>query len=111
MGLKIGGDAMGMQRRSWWQKHKRLLMTVTTVMIVLFFALAVYRFGWDWTGFTGYSLPTPQYQRGKTLWDWMQLLLVPVMLAIGGFWLNQIQKERELRTTKQQAELGHELTR
>jgi uncharacterized protein HemX len=47
----------------------------------------------------------------KTLWDWMQLLLIPVILAIGGFWLNQIQNERAQRTTQQQAELERELTR
>src|SRR6266487_3259812 len=32
---------------------------------------------------------------GKNLWDWLQLLIVPAALAIGGFWLNQIQKDRE----------------
>ncbi len=32
---------------------------------------------------------------GKNLWDWLQLLIVPAALAIGGFWLNQIQKNRE----------------
>ena len=32
---------------------------------------------------------------GKTLWDWMQLLIIPAVLAIGAFLLNQIQKERD----------------
>jgi uncharacterized protein YjbI with pentapeptide repeats len=29
------------------------------------------------------------------LWDWLELLIVPVALAIGGFWLNRVQRERE----------------
>jgi len=46
----------------------------------------------------------------KTLWDWLQLLIVPIILAIGGFWLNQMQKSREQRTIKKQAKLERELT-
>jgi len=49
---------------------------------------------WSWTGFSA-----------KTLWDWLQLLFVPIILAIGGFWLNRIQKSREERTTEQRAEI------
>ncbi len=75
-----------------------------------------YKFGWDWTGFNGgYSkvtiTNTPQGTTtltekppGRTLWDLLQLLIVPIMLAIGGFWLNQIQKSREEKTAKQRAE-------
>jgi uncharacterized protein YjbI with pentapeptide repeats len=35
---------------------------------------------WGWTGFTG-----------KTLWDWLQLLFVPILLAIGGAWFTNRQ--------------------
>jgi uncharacterized protein YjbI with pentapeptide repeats len=37
-------------------------------------------FLWGWTGFTG-----------KTLWDWLQLLFVPILLAIGGAWFTNRQ--------------------
>jgi uncharacterized protein YjbI with pentapeptide repeats len=36
----------------------------------------------SWTGFTG-----------KTLWDWLQLLIVPLMLAFAGFWFSLQQSE------------------
>lgn len=100
----------------WWQKNKRLLITIAIIILVLLlvFTLAVSFFGWDWTGFTGATGPTvkpnEQYRPAKTLWDVLQLLIVPIILAIGGFWLNQIQKEREQRTIKEQAKLEHELT-
>lgn len=41
---------------------------------------------WKWTGFLG-----------KTLWDWLRLLITPVALTIGGFWFSQIQKNNELK--------------
>ena len=82
------------------------------IIVILFalaaFVFAVNRFGWDWTGFTSAIGPTlkpnEQYRPAKTLWDVLQLLFVPIILAIGGFWLNQIQKKREERTTQQRAE-------
>src|SRR5579871_3909168 len=66
------------------------------------FLWAIHQFGWDWTGFNAYSSPTPQYQHGKTLWDWLQLLIVPAILAAGaGFFTwwsarteRQIARER-----------------
>lgn len=103
--------------RSWWQKNKQLLIIATVILaLLLVFALAVYRFGWDWTGFIGGPskiTKTPQgtttdYSPEKNLWDWLQLLLVPIMLAIGGFWLNRIQKDREEKAAKEQERLERE---
>lgn len=54
---------------------------------------------------------TETYQPGKTLWDWMQLLLVPFMLAIGGFWLNRIQKNREERAIEQRDKTEREIAK
>ena len=35
--------------------------------------------------------------KDKTLWDWMQLLVVPAVLALLVFWLNKSQKDTELK--------------
>jgi uncharacterized protein YlxW (UPF0749 family) len=89
--------------RSWWRKRRKPLIGVAiTVLVVGVLALLTfgYLLRWAWTGFLT-----------KTLWDWLQLLIIPVVLAVAGFWLNQIQKSREQRTTQQQAELERELTR
>jgi uncharacterized protein YjbI with pentapeptide repeats len=32
---------------------------------------------------------------GKTLWDWIGLLIVPLMLGVGGLWFTEEQKQRE----------------
>jgi uncharacterized protein YjbI with pentapeptide repeats len=34
---------------------------------------------------------------GKTFWDWMELLVIPIVLAIGAWWLNKSERENELR--------------
>lgn len=87
---------------SWWQKiqqHPFVTMGIIVLLLAfLAFVLAVLRLGWDWTGFTGYSPPTPQYQRGKTLWDWLQLLgmlAVPVVVGFGAVWFTHVQQEHD----------------
>ncbi len=103
---------MKVRFRSWRQKiQQRPLRLVVIIgagllgIVLLVAAIAGYFFNWDWTGFGSYIPPTKDnnFQRAKTLWDWMQLLLVPILLAIGGFWLNQIQKNREERSAQQRA--------
>jgi uncharacterized protein YjbI with pentapeptide repeats len=44
---------------------------------------------WSWTGFVG-----------KTLWDWLQLLFVPILLAIGGAWFTNRQTQESNRENK-----------
>jgi hypothetical protein len=67
--------------RSWWQQFKKHRVTILTIAIILVVAIALiilgYRF--DWTGFNGNS------KSGKTLWDWLQLLIIPAVLALGGY--------------------------
>ncbi|HEY2041555.1 MAG TPA: hypothetical protein VGH11_02680 [Jatrophihabitans sp.] len=52
---------------------------------VAFAALVIggYTFDWKWTGF-----------RGNTLWDWMELLLVPFVLPIVLFQLTRAEDSR-----------------
>src|SRR5215207_8763596 len=46
-----------------------------------------------WTGF-----------RGKTIWDWLQLLIVPLALATIGFWFTQQQDARQRELEEQRAQ-------
>src|SRR5215216_412290 len=69
----------------------------------------------DWTGFAADPIPpnaavTPivVYQPAKTLWDWLQLLLVPLVIVIGGYALTrsenryalQLQERRDAEARK-----------
>jgi uncharacterized protein YjbI with pentapeptide repeats len=44
------------------------------------------------------------YRYHITLWDWIKLLVVPVVIAGGGIWFNRQQRERELEIAEQRAQ-------
>jgi uncharacterized protein YjbI with pentapeptide repeats len=100
---------------SWWQKVKQHpWITVAVVVGIVFIVVLIlgYWLNWDWTGLGPYTPPTQtsNVQRGKTLWDWLQLLFIPIMLAFGGFWLNQLQKSREEKATEERTKIEQEAT-
>ena len=64
--------------------HPRKWMAGLAVpgVVVLVVVAGGYRFGWAWTGFAG-----------NTLWDWMRLLVVPLVLPVLFASLDQHQHE------------------
>jgi hypothetical protein len=53
---------------------------------------------WEWTGLGD-----------KTLWDWLQLLIVPIVLAAAGFWFSDQQDARQREIEGKRATLEREL--
>jgi uncharacterized protein YjbI with pentapeptide repeats len=85
--------------RSWWQHIKQhwVAIEVVGIVSVVIIAIIIIGYQFDWTGFNGNN------KSGKTLWDWMQLLFIPVVLAIAGFWFNHRErKATELRAENEQ---------
>ena len=81
-------------KRLWRQQIKEHWVAILVVVIILVevVALIILGYRFDWTGFNGST------RSDKTLWDWMQLLFIPVVLAIAGFWFNHRErKAAELR--------------
>jgi len=69
------------------------LWTIVTLVVLILLALfwwGVWRFGWGWTGFLG-----------KSFWDLTELLIIPLVLIVGGYYLNQAQRQRELEIAKE----------
>jgi hypothetical protein len=60
---------------------------------ILTLVICGYLFGWKWTG-----LPK------RTLWDWLQLLIIPAVLAAGGIWFNRQQRDRELEIAQRRTQ-------
>ena len=56
-------------REGWTPRHTAIAVAATMLFAVI--VLAGYLVPWAWTGFTG-----------NTLWDWMHLLLLPLLLPI-----------------------------
>ena len=75
----------------WWQKVKQHWVAIGVVGIGLVVVIALIIFGYrlSWTGFNGNN------KSGKTLWDWLQLLIVPVVLSVAAFFFNLATSRRE----------------
>jgi uncharacterized protein YjbI with pentapeptide repeats len=70
----------------------------------LLIVICGYLFGWKWTGLVAAA----NYPK-KTLWDWLDLLIVPVVLAIGGYLFTRSESQRTQEDTDQQRSLDREL--
>ena len=81
--------------RSWWQKAKKPLeIIIITVVCLLVIAMLVvvaltYILNWNVPGL-----------RGKNLWDWLQLLIIPAVLAVGGYLFNYTTTRADQRNTQ-----------
>src|SRR5439155_20604009 len=53
---------------------------------------------------SGTVVRTEEYQPGKTLWDWLQLLVIPVVLATGALLFNFAITRTEQRIAAQRYE-------
>jgi uncharacterized protein YjbI with pentapeptide repeats len=119
-----GGHAMRARLRSWWQyirKHWIAAIIIALVIAVMFLIFSESLI--NGSGFNGYytilttrtisgSPPTITrteiYQPGKTLWDWLQLLIIPAVLALGGFIINLTISRGEQEATKQRVKSERE---
>ena len=115
---------MGTQRRSWRQKIKQHPFIIVGIVVAIFalivFTLAVSKFGWGWTGFTGGESNititntskgitiAKELQPAKALWDWLELLAalaIPVVVGFGAAWFTRTQHLRDQEREKQREDL------
>lgn len=102
-----------------WTKNQITQHPYLTIITVGALCLAVYllyaRFGaglvgWaDWTGFGEYTSPNGEYRLAKTLWDWLSLLIIPVVLAVGAWALNKTEREAEREAAEKRAAIDREI--
>ncbi len=91
--------------QNWWREILAIIAIIVLIVAsILIWAGNVWLVTgrWpEWTGFGEYIgpvvLPNQTFQRAKTLWDWMQLLIVPAVIAIGAFLLNESARQREMK--------------
>jgi uncharacterized membrane protein len=73
----------------WWT-WKWVVVAIVAVFVVLF--VGSYIYNWSWTGF---------HDHGR-LWDWLSLLLVPMIVAVLPIWFSMRQSHGSNETSKQQ---------
>jgi uncharacterized protein YjbI with pentapeptide repeats len=95
-------------KKAWDSKWKIIVgISVPILVLIIFWAI------WadispKWTGFGAFDAES-EGPRAKTLWDWMELLLVPIVLALAGWWLTKTEKETEQNIANQRQEKDHAL--
>jgi uncharacterized protein YjbI with pentapeptide repeats len=62
-----------------------------------------YRRHWQWTGFPAGREAGGAERPARTLWDWLQLLVIPLVLAIAAYALNASQAGRDRAQQERQA--------
>ncbi len=73
--------------------------TVVLILIAILIGVSIpgYLLEWKWTGLPGTIDNGP-----KTLWHWLDLLIVPMVLAGGAFWFKKIEEDtRRAREKKE----------
>jgi hypothetical protein len=69
---------LGIDPNKWPVGDRRLaLLGVGIGLTIVIIAVCGYVFGWEWTGLTK--------PKQRTFWDWLSLLIVPIVLALGGY--------------------------
>src|SRR6266487_6595179 len=92
--------------RSWWQKAKKplevfciIVVCVLVIALLVVIALA-YIFNVNVPGL-----------RGKTLWDWLQLLIIPLALAVIALLFNLANSRTERQIAKQRYEQDQQIAK
>jgi len=82
-----------------------LIWIIVGVAILLICIRLGYR--WSWTGFgeTSYTKASgnQEVEPKKTLWNWLDLLIVPAMLGLGAVWFSAQQEERQMMVEERRA--------
>src|SRR5262249_789439 len=88
------------ENNSWWQRYRRAVW-LFIILSCIIFVICGYVFRITWTGFYAYKDPKIERDHTQTVWDWLQLLALPVFVSIVASLLNSSDNERERRMTAQ----------
>lgn len=88
--------------KSTWKKYLLYAVYILLASGLLYGLLQLILSGYSvtWTGF-----------QTKTLWDWMELLIIPIVLALGAFALNRSERTVERENANNRADLEREIAK
>jgi uncharacterized protein YjbI with pentapeptide repeats len=85
--------------------RRRIILLLGFVLLIFlllgFLTMLFDKYGWS-TGFgdrTRKVEPDEEYEHGKTLWDWLELLIVPAAIGLGALWFNSRSRKTDLEIT------------
>jgi uncharacterized protein YjbI with pentapeptide repeats len=79
-----------------------LIITGIIALPIILVKVIIWGYSLPLTGFNGQKIP--QYEPMKTLWDWLQLLIIPAVIAIGVTIFNHLfdKRSRDIASDQQQ---------
>jgi hypothetical protein len=80
------------QPQPWWKDNWPTLALVTLAVVITTIIGLGYALAWTWTG-----------HDTKLAWDWLELLIIPLVLSLGALWFNN-----QTRKSYQEIALGKE---
>jgi hypothetical protein len=87
----------GIDPGKWTVGDRRIaLVGIGIGLVIVIISVCGYAFGWAWTGLTE--------PKQRTFWDWLSLLIVPIMLALGGYLFNRSESRRTKDEADQRAQ-------
>ena len=89
-------DGLGMEPEHWTVADRRIAsLCVAMSLLIVTTATISYAFGWKSTGVTE-----------QTFWDWLRLLIVPSVLALGGYMFTRSESRRATQQTDSDREIA-----
>jgi hypothetical protein len=103
---QIAGDrllkTLGIDLEKWTIGDRRIaLLGIVIGLAVVIIAICGHVFEWEWTGLTR--------PKQRTFWDWLSLLIVPIVLALGGYLFTRSENRRTREGADQQRNLDREI--
>jgi hypothetical protein len=94
------------QQQSRWRLTRKQLIWAGGIVALALLSIVVcgYLFGWKWTG-----LVKDAHYHKRTLWDWLQLLIVPTVLALGGYLFTRSENQRTRNAADEQRALDRQI--
>lgn len=92
-----------------------ILLLVALVLFVLFIRgiiifLILPGYSYPWTGFAEYTNAKGEIQQAKTLWDWLQLLGIPIVLAVVAFFFSLAERIAERNDADRRDKIQREVS-
>jgi hypothetical protein len=97
-------------KRVWGQSITNKIAIILAV-VFLIVTIGGYSGSWyfSWTGLADYTKPPGVDERGKTLWAWLELLIIPVVLAGGAMWFSRAEREAEHKIAEERSKSEREI--
>lgn len=87
-------------------KASRILFFIVITIFIIFvgyYAFFPYKAP-EWTGFGPHDEKIP---RAKTLWDWLEIIIIPATIAIVGGIIKEAEKEKNIKENKEKLQLNN----